>query len=295
MTESDKRRTIDELATLYELEPDIRDVFVEGTDDRAVLEWYLGERTKRFVSVAEIDSVHVPDDTVLGHGHKIGNRGRVISLAYELESRLDSNAQAAVTLVVDADFDHIKQVSLRCSMLLSTDFSCFEMYWFNDRVIEKCRLLAGVPRRPPVHTFLDELAKVLQCLFVIRLSNETLELRMSWIPFNKVCSKEGDAIAFDKDEFVRRYLMKNGQTARLEDFREEIATNRTLLRGDPRYQINGHDFTALFYWYIHPLVSGKKGFMGEESVKKVLRTCVELDQLDDQPMFQRILARVTAA
>lgn len=295
MTESDKRKTIDELATLYELEPDIRDVFVEGADDRAVLEWYLGERAERFVSIVEIDSVDVPDDSVLKHGHKVGNRGRVVSLAYELESRLDSNAQAAVTLVVDADFDHINQVTLRCSILLSTDFSCFEMYWFNDRVIEKFRLLAGVPRRLPVLTLLDELAKVLQCLFVIRLSNETLKLRMSWMPFDKVCSKKGDAIAFDGDAFAQRYLMKNGETRRLKDFREEMARNETLLHSDPRYQINGHDFIALFYWYVHPLVSGKKGFVGEESVKKALRTCVELDQLDNQPMFQRILERVTAA
>ena len=89
--------------------------------------------------------------------------------------------------------------------------------------------------------------------------------------------------------------MNSGKMSRLKDFHEEIATNGTLLHSDPRYQINGHDFIALFYWYIHPLVSGKKGFVGEESVKKVLRACIELDQLDDQPMFQRILDRVAAA
>ncbi|NQU25991.1 MAG: hypothetical protein HQ567_32285 [Candidatus Nealsonbacteria bacterium] len=169
------------------------------------------------------------------------------------------------------------------------------MYWFDERVIEKFGHLAGVPGLPAAKTVLSELAKVLQSLFVIRLSNQTLKLGMSWMSFDKVCERREEAIVFDRDKFVQRYLMNNSQLPRLKEFHTEIARNETRLLPDPRHQMNGHDFFALFYWYVHPLVSGKEGFSGEQALARTLRTCLELEHLDDQPMFQSILRRVDGA
>ena len=39
--ENEIRRTLDELVARYVLEPDLRDIYVEGKTDKLFLEWFL--------------------------------------------------------------------------------------------------------------------------------------------------------------------------------------------------------------------------------------------------------------
>ena len=53
MAEIEKRK-IGELITLYNLEPELRDVFVEGEDDVAMLRWYLNGKSLKNLSLIHI-------------------------------------------------------------------------------------------------------------------------------------------------------------------------------------------------------------------------------------------------
>jgi len=54
------RHKVEELVALYELEPTIRDVYVEGETDEAFFEWFLAQTAPGRVEVKGIDSVEVP-------------------------------------------------------------------------------------------------------------------------------------------------------------------------------------------------------------------------------------------
>lgn len=288
------KRTVEELATLYRREPTLRDIFVEGTDDRALIEWYLVNRTAAKVSVREIDLVEVPADLVLKHGLTVGNRGRVIALAKELSEQLVDGR--SVTCVADADFDLLLGTVHDCPLLVFSDYACVEMYFFNERVLRK--LFAVYLGRPADHVprMMTDLASVLQRLFIIRLANVTLNLGIEWLTCERQCTKSGDAVDFDEPEYVRRYLQKGSCAAEEDRFNAEIARHAQSLAADPRHQINGHDLCTLLAWYLRQIVNDnrRKKLIAEGILERALFACIELDQLDSEPMFRTILARVTA-
>jgi hypothetical protein len=197
------RRTIDELVTLYELEPEIRDLFVEGASDRVLFLWYLRHRCRGNYSVQDISTIDVPPEVIEKNAQDNGNRGRIISLAYELDERLSGVSRNCVTLVYDSDFDRVLGVSQKCDLLLTTDFSCVEMYLFNELVI--CKLLSLVLMGCDYSSqhVISELEKVLVRLFLIRLCNHLLGLQMSWIDFIRVCENSAGIIIFNEAELIK--------------------------------------------------------------------------------------------
>lgn len=288
------RRTIDELVTLYDLEPEIRDVFVEGRSDQVVLAWYLKSRARGSVNVCEIDSIDVAAEIVHKHGLEIGSRGRAIALAYELEERLAPESQAGGTIVVDADFDRTLEVSHDLSTMLVTDYACLEMYLFNEKCIEKFLSLVTLGCSTLAHLVLSELSHVLVRLFAIRLTNHELGWKMSWLPFKNTCTRNGSRIMFAQDEFIRRYLMKSGKSRERDRFRSAAERNRSRLMGDKRHHINGHDFIMLLSWYLRPMVGDRRLLAPERTLERTLFACLELADLDEQKMFRDVLARVRA-
>ncbi len=67
------RRTIPELLAIFQFEPALRHVFVEGRSDRTFIEWFMTESVRRGLSVPncevyEIGDVEVPNDAVIGAG-----------------------------------------------------------------------------------------------------------------------------------------------------------------------------------------------------------------------------------
>jgi hypothetical protein len=57
---SNERRTLEELVTRYQLEPGLRDIYVEGKTDKILLEWFLEQRGVKSFAVYEIDTVEIP-------------------------------------------------------------------------------------------------------------------------------------------------------------------------------------------------------------------------------------------
>ena len=96
------RRTIAELFARYELEPELADVFVEGTFDREILVQSLNEVQSGY-TFYEIDVIDIPQDILKKHRLSCGNKQRVIALAREL-STLPDNVQ--YQCLVDKDLDH---------------------------------------------------------------------------------------------------------------------------------------------------------------------------------------------
>src|SRR5260370_38082500 len=79
-----ERRTVEELVARYELERDIRDLYVEGRTDACVISWFLRTNGISDVVVYEIATVDVPLRILSKNGQRNNNIGKVESLALEL-------------------------------------------------------------------------------------------------------------------------------------------------------------------------------------------------------------------
>mgnify|MGYP001373265796 CR=1 FL=1 len=78
------RRTINELLTRYDLEPELFDIYVEGYFDRDIIDACLYGKTDINIAIYVIDSIDVGIDVLDKYGLTSGNKQRLIALSKEL-------------------------------------------------------------------------------------------------------------------------------------------------------------------------------------------------------------------
>ena len=194
----EERRTIDELLTRYEFEPSLRDIYVEGIEDKIVIEEVLLENNIKDVSVFDISSINIENDKEI----KNGNKGRVIELASILDEKLKNTN---ITCIIDSDFDILTGDQYSSPVLLTTDFSCMEMYFFDEQIIEqlnrqcaKNKLTKTIVNKFVTSTLID--------LFKIRFINYDLCWNLEYLNFERnICYKNGE-FHFDRCGYIKKYL-----------------------------------------------------------------------------------------
>ena len=130
------RRTISELITRYELEPDLRDIFVEGPRDRRFYSWYFRRCGYKDSEVLEIDLVEITRETLEAYGLGSGNRARVIALALELDSRFTSVLRF-VRCIADSDYDFVLASRIWARHLYYTDYTSVDLYAYEKELLSK--------------------------------------------------------------------------------------------------------------------------------------------------------------
>ena len=286
------RRTISELATLYELEPDIRDVVVEGIDDRVLIKWYLNHRCDVPVSIIGVDSIEVPSELLTKYDLNEGNRGRALAVAFELNEILDGASAKCCTVIYDSDLDAIKNTSINIGNVLNTDFASLEMYLFDVGAIAKFTNVVLMIQDFDHVSAMDHLRKVLVRLWLIKAANHLLDFRMTWISFDKVCKFNALEITFDENEFINRYLMRNSKLDEAEKFKAKIAEIESKLTADARHHMDGHHFLVLCRLYFRKFVKENGVLNDERGFERAFFGCLELGYLDQFPLFQHLLRRI---
>jgi hypothetical protein len=261
------RRTLSELAFIYDRDPHRRDVYVEGSFDASIVDWFVREAGFRGVAVYPISAIEITDDEVIAAGERAGNRSRVVVLSTFLRS---SSAQRAVC-IVDADFSRLRGVEGVEPPLYETDYACMEMYFFSIASFSKFLILCGQRSDWPAEVIMDSLAAVSQELFLYRYANDELKWYMDWLDSNKCCRIEDWRIALDTEGFVTRLLNKNRRLHQKESFSKCVEKLRPHLRVDARHQMNGHDLTSLLAWYAR-----RKGISGARASVDNIRVCMTM-------------------
>ncbi|MEU0482336.1 hypothetical protein ABZ260_24500 [Streptosporangium sp. NPDC006013] len=284
MTDTPPRRTISEILALHYLEPDLIDIFVEGSTDRLLLEYFLSD-TK--VKVFEINRVDVPDALVASHGFTSGARQRVITLAAALERGTQaSQSNLSIRCIIDSDFYWLLNERLPPSRyLILTDYSCLESYWYSHNHLGKY-IKVGL-HSPAALRGIDiasELFPTLQELFLLRAAKSSLNLDWQWLDPTRCCEQKDGKILFNRTAFLDRFLNKNNAFHFKQNFLIEIERLRPLISIEPSKCINGHDFVDLLAWYIKPHVSVKE-LSHKEVVARMLACSAEKDVLVLHPLF----------
>lgn len=284
--------TIEELATLLDYEPDVREILVEGSTDRSFVEWFLAESDLDSVGVSEIEEIEVDPGTVLGFGYLDNNKGRVLTTARLLET-LCAEGIKRISCIVDGDFDHLSGTTYPCSSLLFTDYSCLEMYAFNPKVLGKVLTLNlnNFPKNAEV--VLAAITPPLEDMFLYRMANHNLRLGLSFrnLRFTRFCKvKNGGAILLE-EKFINQLLISGASVGRREEFLREVARCRLLKKDNPRFQINGHDFIHLLAWFIRQHRGARK--LDGERLGELLMASIEFGDIRIENLFSQLVARAS--
>ncbi len=105
------RRTPEAIITAHKMDPDRRELYVEGNSDRLFFKWLVGNDSNPNSIIKEISEVEIKGPV------EGGERSRVLILANKLNGKVDY-----VRMFIDADFDR----------LLSRVDSIPEIVWLSD-------------------------------------------------------------------------------------------------------------------------------------------------------------------
>lgn len=286
---SEERRKIIELVARYENEPSLRDIYVEGQFDATVIKWLLREQECDDAVVYEIDTVEIPKDVLNKHGLDEGQKGRVIALCKELESTTAVPGQ--VTGVVDRDYDALCGTVHESPLLLFTDYSCMEMYCFNEDVLARFfHLFVRKPEYTPA-VFFAAAQTVLREGFLLRATNQVNSYGLTWLGIEGQCQVKRDSVTINTAEFIRKYLSRGSKIGAIAEFTQQLDTFRNAVAGqDPRYCINGHDFVRILAKYIAKAMRNKN-LADADAVERQLTANIDYAALAAEPLFRELLAR----
>jgi hypothetical protein len=298
------RRSLEELLVSYELENTEREVIVEGRKDAAIYSWFFGQMGMTVRVYAVDDRVEISRDKVAALGQDWGSRGKVIAAAFDADKVLA--ASHGITFVIDADFDRAfsGNVPPNVSCLLMTDYTAIEMYACVPRVVEK---FFKVALRAVIDvdgvSVLNELQDVTRKAFAARWTLKKIDAGVPLIKrIETRCTEGGRGLQVDLGTLIRDSIWAHGLTmppSKLDELIDETIGIESRLRDfDMRNVSHGHDFiniltVLLKRRYANLLREDRAMFKNPEAVDVALRLALEAVDLVDEPLFQRMVTRVS--
>ena len=282
------KRTIDEILTLYILEPSIKDIYVEGAIDKSIIELYVDihQINCKFYEIdSSIDfSELVQNDLSLG-----SHRNKLITFSDILYRESDSTN---VICVIDKDFDDFLDQKVENNFLLRSDFSCIESYIFNEETINKV-LKIGFSNFPVnADEVIKEFLKVLPTLYFIRYVREiNVDLKFSSLlkQESAYSINKAGVVTFNLNDYVSRYCAKNKFLAKSDFIIQEVENLLKNFNGDVRNCIHGHDFIEGFFRYVN-IVKNTQNFR-LENFEKALFMALEIRTFNQYSLFSDIYSR----
>ena len=242
------RWRLEELATRYQLEPDLMDVFVEGPSDASFLSIIQESGLLRNVVAYSIETVEVSNSWPFDNN----NRGRLIKMSEYLASQL-SDAHGRCACIIDRDFENFIPQLPPIPLLFITDYSCNEGYFISEdtiaTLIRRCRNSQDID----VETITKWIIKTATQLFRIRLINSKPRWNLKKLDSGDDLKFSSGRFGFNEQSFLRRYLNKSGRISELHDFRSECDNLPEPLSTDYRHCIQGHDLIELIQFTLNSL------------------------------------------
>lgn len=273
------RRTIPELINLYELEPEIRDVWVEGPSDKSIYSWFFNETVSKRVDVKVIDEANVGSEILEKYGLSSGNKQRVIALAFELDSALRNSECATYTAIADKDSDEFQLSTPYTGSLVYTDFTSVELYFFDEVFLQKFFTLCLGLDDIDINQVMAGITNAGEELFFFRLASERLSLSLKWVPIDRLLSCNERYVEINAGQLCDKLMQKNKCWFRREEFLSQVENIRANKKSECRNQINGHDFVKLLHW------PQKKAFGALSGFERALRGCLEVDYVRQFRLF----------
>jgi len=261
---SETRRSIEELVARYELEPELRDIYVEGQYDKDIFSVCLGGVGNFPEVIYDIGTVSVPAELLLEYELTSGNKQRLIVLAKKLAA-LDP--ECLYRCIVDRDLDHWLQGLEEVPRLRWTDHTSVELYFFTKEIIAHILITATRSKIKDIDLYLSSAVYVLKLMYAMRLVDKELRWELEWIEPTKQLSEKAGAVQLDSVIYVRNLLSKNKKSKDIGEFNAALARWMETLNGDPRSYIRGHDLVFLLAWTVKEF-NGVKEFQSEVAMER---------------------------
>lgn len=279
--QDDNNRKLSELIALFELEPNLRDLYTEGPEDADLIELFFDKNSIRNVQIYPIGIIDFSDELI----EFDGNRDKVIFLSEKLNKLFGSNLPY-VTCIIDMDFEYVEQVLQKNPYLHTTDYANLEMYFFNLSSIHKFLKISCKKFPLSSHKVLEILTPILLSNFQVRYSRHITDKKFQMVQLDKQFKYIGGKLKFDSNSNFEKFLSKNSCIPKRIEMLEHINHVLQLYNKnkEPRFFIHGKDFFEAFFLLLKK-VKGTYSF-NEESFSRAFFVSVDFDILGSHDLFK---------
>jgi hypothetical protein len=242
------KRTILELIALYAFEPTLRDVYVEGVSDRALLELGLEPHDPFGRSkVYAIDDIEVPTDVVAGLGLDIGNKGRLLALAMTLERDSPRDVSGQVVCLVDTDLDDILCRKTTCGLVVYTSGMSLDAILATVPILTRLFRVELLVAHDPT-LLLNAILPITRERVLHRIAADILGLETAPTEIAKTSTYDEATLVFNAQEYVQRFLNKARASDRRIEFDAQVAAHRAAVEASPVPMVHMSDFLDLLHF-----------------------------------------------
>lgn len=285
MTSEETKRLISEVIALYSLEETLKEVYVEGNNDKRFYQNYLysKEIQGNFVSITTID-IASADEKYTRELDLNSNKNKLIVLSRIFDAQAK---KFSIKCLVDRDFDDYIE-SDENEYLWRTDFCCLESYLFCGEIKRKFIDFALGDFPIELKTIISEIGRVTRFLFGIRLWREINEpsYQLLEIAGNLKIDKNTGEINLDEADYINKFIHKNGLNQNRDKIKEELKELQDRLDEDVRFAMNKYDFLNTFFLYVNKIKNTPN--YREKSFCNSLYLTPESSHLEKHPLFQQI-------
>jgi hypothetical protein len=281
---SKKIFSIKYLIALYTNEPTLRDLFVEGIGDVAIIDEFAKGLHLHRLKVRSIENVDVPEHIVKSE-YGSGNRGMVVALAFALSSAVPQNFRN-VYCIADNDLDRSLGIALSCDRLWWTDFSCMEAYLFTGEFFQLfVPTYFGVPCNESTFAEVCDVASV---LFKIRVARVHIDPSAPWVSPGRSLFENDGKVGIDVEDYFDRMLVSKGRKSMVPRFREELSKDNSHEGLDRRCVMHKDDFFEVVCW-----MAKQRGAIADlcrvDVLARVVLSHLFPERIANFPLFRQIV------
>jgi len=296
------KRTLAELVTLHEIEPDLTEVITEGRSDSSLIKWFLRRRGSAAAVYCVSDRLEVPPSEVRARGQSVGNKGRVVAAALNI-SEASTEASRKISFVYDIDDDILNgSVQPETDCLLHTDYRTIELYAFSASPLDKfLKVILHADDDVKATDVLQSITGPLIGIAFARLLLSRLPEPVAMVDsIEKRCTLKAGSIILDAWALIADSINSVRGRRRFVATRESILAEYDQLKSactlDPRLVIRGHDFMQICCYYLKTRYASlfredRIAYKSWVVFEMTLMACLESEDLMTYPLFQTLAQR----
>ena len=287
------RRTVGEVLARYELEPSLRDVFVEGPTDRVIIRAALLELGHTSIGVYEIDTVDVPAHLLEAMDLQVGSRSRVIGLAAQLEVRATKDLIRQVVCLVDTDFDEVLGRKRMLRLLVYTNGTALDTFLLDDLTLGKLLGIVLLDFPLSAAELKLRIIPILRELFLHRMAASELGLHVAPPSLDKDFhfDRKHKTMTFDAKAYVDRFLSKAGARRRRDEFIALVDDFRGRLGVDPITHVHVDDLLEIVHFCAR--ATKPRVVPGLAQFRRFMYGVVDTFSIAQLPEVKEIVGRLT--
>jgi hypothetical protein len=278
------RRTVSEWTTLFELEPMLRWIFVEGDSNYRLLGSFFRHYSAPNITLAKASDLEIPSRLITRTPFCSGNKARLISFAVQVEKCLTRPVDN-LRCIVDQDCATVVAGGNLPKFVCGTDFANFQIHFVE---FDKIRHMVGAVygHALAVKAF-DAIIDATQFLFASRI--DRYEHYPSAKPVDPYPSLMFDGgLSFDTSNYIWRFALRNGLVSDAEKMLLRILALKGGFRADPRNYMNFHDFLALLYGGLLRMKMLPQG-VNDTELLRVFSATIDADRVRAVPLIAQLL------